>query len=293
MNYRLIAIDIDGTLLNPQGTISPRNYAALETAIAQGATVALCTGRGYFMAQKVVGQLELEFPLVLHNGAEIVHSFDGKMITRWALSQETARQGVLLMKQFSLEPIIYDFHNDEHRLVYESIDATNEAYVRYMSTKEPILHQTPDLMTYLDHNPTQLVAINREPIIKEAMLALQESLPDANVFTSGRLYNIEYWFLEMLDVDASKAKAVEYLSQLHQIERAEILAIGDNFNDIDMIEYSAFGVAMDNAPDEVKARADWVTDSCVEDGVAQVIERFVLNYEGKGARWQEGKGAKG
>ena len=275
MNYKLIAIDIDGTLLNPQGTITERNYSTLKKAIAQGIIVALCTGRSYFMAQKVVGEFDFELPLVLHNGAEIVNSSDGQMIEHWPLAQEVARQGVILMKQFSLEPIVYDFHEGKHKLVYESINPTNEAYVRYMSTKESILHKTDDLISYIDHNPMQLVAIHQESIIRNAMPILKNHI-DANVFTSGRLFNLEYWFLEVLQSGASKATAVEHLAKLHNIEQKEIMAIGDNFNDLEMMEYAHLSIAMKNAPDEVKAVADFVTESNNDDGVAQAIERFVF-----------------
>jgi len=275
MNYKLIAIDIDGTLLNTQSTITERNYAALKKAIAQGIIVALCTGRSYFMAQKVVGEFDFELPLVLHNGAQIVNSGDGQMIAHWTLAQETAQQGVMLMKEFALEPIVYDFHRGKHILVYESIDPTNEAYVRYMSTKESILHQTDDLISYIDHNPMQLVAIHQESIIRNVMPILKNHI-DANVFTSGRLYNIEYWFLEVLQSGASKATAVEHLAKLHNIDKKEIMAIGDNFNDLEMMEYAHLSIAMNNAPDEVKAVADFVTESNNDDGVAKAIERFVF-----------------
>lgn len=276
MNYKLIAIDIDGTLLNTQGTVTERNYETLKKAIAQGIIVVLCTGRSYFMAQKVVGGFDFELPLVLHNGAQIVNSNDGQMIAHWTLSQETARQGVMLMKEFVLEPIVYDFHKGKHILVYESIDPTNKAYVRYMSTKESILHKTNDLISYLDHNPTQLVAIHQESIIRNVMPILKNHI-DANVFTSGRLFNLEYWFLEVLQSGASKAKAVEHLAKLRNIDPKGIMAIGDNFNDLEMMEYASLSVAMDNAPDEVKAIADFVTDSNNDDGVAKAIERFVLS----------------
>ncbi|MFQ6039643.1 MAG: Cof-type HAD-IIB family hydrolase [Candidatus Poribacteria bacterium] len=275
MNYKLIAIDIDGTLLNTQSAITERNHAALKRAIAQGVIVALCTGRSYFMAQKVIGGFDFELPLVLHNGAQIVNSSDGQMIAHWTLSQETARQGVMLMKKFALEPIVYDFHKGKHILVYESIDPTNEAYVRYMSTKESILHKTDDLVSYLDHQPTQLVAIHQEAIIINVMSILKNRI-NANVFTSGRLFNMEYWFLEVIQSGASKATAVEHLAKLHSIDKKEIMAIGDNFNDLDMMEYARLSVAMENAPDEVKAVADFVTESNDDDGVAKAIEKFVF-----------------
>jgi len=275
MNYKLIAIDIDGTLLNTQSTITERNYSTLKKAIAQSIIVALCTGRSYFMAQKVVGGFDFELPLVLHNGAQIVNSSDGQMIEHWPLSQEAARQGVMLMKEFSLEPIVYDFHEGKHTLVYESIDPTNEAYVRYMSTKESILHKTDDLISYIDHNPMQLVAIHQEAIIRNAIPILKNCI-DANVFTSGRLFNLEYWFLEVLQSGASKAAAVEHLAKLHNIDKKEIMAIGDNFNDLEMMEYANLSIAMKNAPDEVKAIADFVTESNNDDGVAKAIERFVF-----------------
>ena len=179
------------------------------------------------------------------------------------------------MKEFALEPIIYDFHKGKHILVYESIDPTNEAYVRYMSTKESILHKTDDLISCIDRNPTQLVAIHQETIIRDVLPILKNHL-NANVFTSGRLYNLEYWYLEVLQIGTSKAKAVEHLAKLHKIDPKEIMAIGDNFNDLEMMEYAHLSIAMDNAPDEVKAIADFVTDSNNDDGVAKAIERFIF-----------------
>ena len=274
MKYKLIAVDIDGTLLSPNRDISVKNYSVLKNATENGIIVALCTGRSYFMAAKVIGDLDFEFPLVLHNGAMIVNSRDGSLLKQWALSPETARQAVTMMKGFGLEAFAYHFREGECRVAYESINPANKAYAGYMSTKESLLYQTPDLAAYLDHSTTQLVAIDHRPIIDKAMEVLKKSLPGANIFTSGSLGG-EYWFLEVLDIAASKSKSVAYLAQRHQIKQSEIMAIGDNFNDLDLIEYAGLGIAMANAPVEVEAQADFVTASNADDGVAKAVEKFV------------------
>jgi Cof subfamily protein (haloacid dehalogenase superfamily) len=108
------------------------------------------------------------------------------------------------------------------------------------------------------------------------MPILKNRLKNANVFTSGRLYNLAYWYLEVLQPDTSKGKALEHLAKLHGIDQKDIMAIGDNFNDLEMMKYAHLSVAMENAPDEVKAVADFVTNSNNDDGVARAIEKFVF-----------------
>lgn len=276
MKYKLLAVDADGTLLNDKGQISPRTLAALQKAKSRGILIVLCTGRGFYKATEAVRELNFEIPLVLHNGALIVNSKSGKIISQNPLPVRSARESVKLLKEFGLFPIAYELRSDGYKLVYEQVDITNQAYVRYLSGKDQMIEQAPNLSSYLKRDPVQLVAIDLKAKVELAASQLREKIKGINVVLSGSISFDGYWFLEVLNENASKAKAIEFIGMKHRISSMEMIAIGDNFNDLDMIRFAGLGVAMENAHHEVKSQAQYVTSSNLEDGVAEVIEKFVL-----------------
>jgi hypothetical protein len=274
--YKLIAIDLDGTLLTPDRRITPRTHRALHVAVESGMLVVICTGRGLPQTVDVIGEIEIRMPLVLHNGAMIAEYPEGRVIERFPLRMNSAHRAVKAMKGIGMTPAVYDWVSGEHLLVCEKGTSPNPALSRYLMGKGPALRWVDDLIGYLDHDVTQIMTIDLRSLVFEVIERLEREVPEARIITSGRVYSDRYWFLEVLDRRASKADALERLGEMYGISPRQMVAIGDNFNDVNMFQQVGLSVAMGNAPDEVKAIADVVTSSNEEEGVAEIIERLIF-----------------
>ena len=274
--FRLVALDIDGTLLTPEQRISEATLAVLHEVRERGILIMLCTGRSFHKAQEVIRDIPFRFPLVLHNGAMIVEAHTGRVMERRPMSARLARTAWHLLRREGFEPIVYDFREGRYFLYYRSVSAANEGLHRYLQGKEDILHPISDGADF-GHQPTHMVVIDRRERVLAALQQLRARLHDANVFTSGSLHGNIYWFLEILSHRASKATAVDVIGRRHGISPDQVIAIGDNFNDLDMLRYAGLGVAMANAPREIREQADVVTESNDAEGVAQALRRYVLN----------------
>jgi HAD superfamily hydrolase (TIGR01484 family) len=241
--YRLLALDLDGTLLNDRSEISETNAKWIKHAVEAGVTVCVSTGRGFVSALPFAEQLGLDTPMITVNGGEIwtkPHSLhrrtlldSGKIMKLHALAE---RYDVWFWA-YSTE----DIYNKE-RWVGDTI-ARHWLKFGYYSEDAPILG-----------------AILKEIQTWEG-LELSNSSP----------HNIE-----INPQGVSKATALMEVCRMRGYEMSEVVAVGDSMNDIAAIKASGLGVAMGNAQDEVKAAADAVTGSNQENGVAQVIENYVL-----------------
>ena len=235
MAIKLIAIDMDGTLLLPDHTISPAVKNAIAAARARGVNVVLTTGRPYAGVHNYLKELHMEQPgdyCITYNGALVQKAADGSTVAQTALSYDDYR----FLEKLSRE-VGSHFH---------AMDP-NTQFLKVMMIDEPAI---------LDQ------AIARIPQEVKEKYTVLKSAP---------------YFLEILDKRVNKGTGVKSLADVLGIKPEEIMAIGDQENDIAMIEYAGVGVAMDNAIPSVKEVANFVTKSNLEDGVAFAIEKYVLN----------------
>jgi hydroxymethylpyrimidine pyrophosphatase-like HAD family hydrolase len=269
-----LALDIDGTLLNSAKGISPRNHAALEAARLAGVRLVLVTGRRHPAARRVAELLGDGIPLVLHNGALIVEG--GEVLRCRPLAREVAMRAVELGRQAGVDPVLHCGQGGEGRLVVEGVAASNTLLAYYLDKSHPDVRVVPDLMAALDEDPVQVMFGGA----LESVIAFYGPLRDA---LQGRA-RIERTFypqqgvgmLDVLHPEVGKAEALALLQQRWGFEAAETLAIGDNWNDEEMLRRAGLGLVMGNADPELLRLGLPVLPTNDEDGVAAALERYVL-----------------
>lgn len=268
MPIKLIAIDIDGTLLSDDLTISPKNIEILREVKERNVLVTLCTGRPHVAAKHFANILDIEGPLISHNGAYIVDTRSKKILLNDTLDKETAID-------------ILEFAGKDSRFTF-SVHYGDECYIEkedefniFVQTKVNMVDPqlVPSLIEYIKcrrENPTKLLATGSDRDLDELTPTLKRKFNlRAGFLRSGTNY------LDIMALSVSKGRGLEILSRLLDIDRREIVAIGDNFNDLDMLCFAGIGIAMANAPEEVRLKADMVVPSNNEDGVAFAIQKLM------------------
>ena len=265
MQYKLLSVDVDGTLINSKKQVTPKTKEKIQQAVEKGVIFTISSGRPVQGVQLITDQLGMDAPVITYNGAMAITGESRTIIYSCNMEKEDALQIEMLGKQRDTliaiwsDNKLYVNHMNELALKYSTISGT-----------EPIL--------YTDIEPLIEKGINKilwyDDV--ERINAFEEELktvinPTVNYHTS------QPFFLEFVNINASKAIALEKLGNHYGISKEEMIAIGDGFNDLSMIEYAGLGVAMENAPEEIKQAADFVTLSNEDDGVAYVIDKFILN----------------
>jgi len=264
MSVKLVAIDLDDTLLDNSRTISPRARAAIAAAVAQGVTVTVATGRMFPSALPYARQLGLDVPLITYNGALVRCGLSGETLLHKPLDPAAAGAVLALFRergwyvQVYLDDVLYVRERDASARRYEEIAGV---------TAVPV----GDGLWSLAGAPTKMLAM-ADPERIPAIDAAVRAACGRRVYTAAS----KPYYLEITHPDATKGAALAFLAGRLGIGRGAVMAIGDSVNDLDMIEYAGLGVAMGNAGEQVREAADAVTAANDADGVAAAIEEFVL-----------------
>ena len=264
MAIKLVALDLDDTLLNSSRAISPRNKAAIAAATAQGVVVTLATGRMYRAARPYAAALGVDVPLIVYNGAMIKKGLSGKTLFHRPLAPETTTLVLALLRQQGLYGQVYE--EDELYTVRYTQEA--EIYFRQTGVRAREMGETFYTRAW---RSTKVLAIAPAARVPGIMRWLQEELGEAAYVTTSKPM-----YVDVLHPQVSKGRALAQLARQLGVTRREVMAVGDSHNDLEMLAYAGLGVAMGNARDEVKERADAVTAANDEDGVAAAMERYVL-----------------
>ncbi len=272
-SYKLVAVDLDDTLLRSDLTISEHTVAVLRQVRARGVVVTLSTGRMFSSARPFAEQLEFDVPLITYGGALVKNAGSGEVLYNRPLEPEVARRVIRFARERQAQVNFYLLNGDDDELYAELITPWGENYARF--SRVPF-HRVPDLEALLEGgNPLKLLLIDDEPAADRWLLELRDLLGE-----QVHLAKSKPRFVEVDHPEATKGRALQELAAWLQVDRSQILAIGDNYNDIEMLEFAGLGVAVGNAPLEVRRWAGHVTASNDEDGVAQALERFVLGHRG-------------
>lgn len=268
MNYKMIVLDLDDTLLRDDHTISPRTKKALMDAQEAGIKVVLASGRPTFAMTHIAKELELEKYgsfILSFNGAKITNCETQEILFSSTLPPETVHELYQISKQEGVwihtyvgDDIVTPAHNK-----YTDIEAeiTGLPIIEAVNFVEVI--QEPVVKVLMVDDPEKLIAVEKK---------LQQQLEgELNVVRS------KPYFLEFTEAGVDKGTSLHHLIQKLGIKQEEVIAIGDSYNDLAMIKFAGLGVAMGNAPDDIKAIADHVTDTNMEDGVAKVVETYMLH----------------
>ncbi|WP_175990559.1 Cof-type HAD-IIB family hydrolase [Bacillus sp. Marseille-Q1617] len=268
MSYKMIVLDLDDTLLRDDQTISERTKKALMEAQESGVKVVLASGRPTY------GMRWVEKELKLDDYGSYILSFNGSKIINCRTNDET------YSRTLSAEAA--------HRL-YDLSKREGVGILTY--SEEAILVEEPseyaDIESRLTGLPVKVVWSFKEavqgPVVKVLMLKEAERLVEVEKKLQTELdgelsvMRSKPYFLEFTQLGVTKGASLDYLIKPLGIHREEVIAIGDSYNDQTMIEFAGLGVAMGNAPEDIKEKADYVAASNMEDGVAEVVEKFVLN----------------
>jgi Cof subfamily protein (haloacid dehalogenase superfamily) len=271
---RLLALDIDGTLLRSDKTVSPRTVAALDAARAAGAHLVLVTGRRYPAARRVAEMIGGRLDLVLHNGALIFENQE--VLRRRLLPRETARKAVRAGRERRADPVIHCGAGGEGRLLVEGIEPSNTLLVYYLDKSHPDVITVPDLEAALEEDPLQVMFGGGIPEMTALIPHLERALGETAKIERTLYPHVGVGILDVLEPSVGKAEAVSFLQQRWGVGAAETLAIGDNWNDHEMLAGAGLGFVMGNADPDLCALGLPVLPSNDEDGVAVAIERHVL-----------------
>lgn len=260
LGYKLIALDLDGTILGRDLTVSPQCKAAIRRAEEAGVRVTIASGRMLKSTLRYARDLAIRTPIICYQGAMTADPVTGEIMWHRPVPLDLAHEVIGMCQAQQVHVNIYV--NDE--LYVDRITREAERYAK-LSIVEA--HAVGDLLGFLRSEPTKIVAIGETDVIDSLTNALERTY-------DSRLYITKSFptFCEVAHSDCSKGQALARLAQSLGIAQEETIAIGDNPNDLDMIEWAGLGVAMGNGAAEVKAVADWVTATVDEDGAARAIE---------------------
>lgn len=269
MTFKLLALDLDETLLDANSQISGENRAAIRRAVANGVLVTLATGRMFRSALPYARQLEIDLPLITYHGA-LIRTVSGKDLFYRPVALAQAKEIVeaALAQDLHINVFVHD-------QVYVAEENEYTRFYRKL-TKVPV-NVVPDLYSTLTEPPVKLSIIGRSKQLKKIQKELRQAYGDKLQIVISLPH-----YLEITDKEATKGKALEFLAKMHRIPRQQVAAIGDSYNDISMLKYAGIGVAVDNAYAEVKAAADIITESNVNHGVAAFINQYLEKEDSRG-----------
>jgi len=274
---RLIAMDLDGTLLDSQSHLSEENADAIAEASARGIEIVIVTGRRFDSARTIASQLACDVRLIVSNGA-LIKSASGETLYRQLLSVGIARQVLEATTEFrSCAGVIFDrpFAN---QVVFERVDWEGPFVGAYLRRHREHVAEIEPLTACLDgEDPVEILFLGECDRVRRAM-SLLEGLPNSREYGLA-LTEYTHRNLSMLDVlrrGVNKGVALAEWARRQEIARDEVMAIGDNWNDREMLEYAGFPVIMGNAAPELKSLGWSLTASNDESGVAAAIREHAL-----------------
>jgi hypothetical protein len=277
MTVRLVVCDIDGTLLNSSSEVSARTKSAVRAVLDAGCLFILATGRRYPSAKRIAAQLDVDLPLIVHNGAQIRDALTGEMLFQMLMDQAAAASVIDHLWHAGVQPIVFcgvDSASVVSERVFagpESRDSMhNAAYlVRNSALRQATLRDLQGVQT-----PIEVAALEQRETVESLAATLHHPLLHDVTSLSGP----HAAMLEIIAAGVSKASALHVLCARFGVAIQDTLAIGDNVNDLEMLHAAGTSVAMANAHPAVLTSAIHLTCSNDDDGVAVAIERHVLGH---------------
>jgi hypothetical protein len=262
----LIALDLDGTLLDPAERITPRNRAAIGAALSAGVRVVLVTGRGTDAPGEIAADLRLNLPIICAHGALTKDFLANRVLGHIPVPLQYAKPMIEFAEANGLHAAVY-VEERFHRLAGMTpyMDDMHGPHWVDVATFAGLLESAPTMIRFLG---------------KDAATAIRETFGEMPVHFKYETWG-DFEELAVTSLEATKKHALENLCADLKIPARNVLAVGDSRNDVPMLRWAGIGVAMGNAHPDVKAAVDHVTASNSEDGVAEAIERYVLRGNGR------------
>ncbi len=262
MGYKLIAIDLDDTLLTDEGTIPQRVESSIQKARQKGVHVVLATGRTKKGGQRFYDSLGLDTLFITAGGAE-VYDAQSKRVFSCLVDSRLTKQVMAYAYEKGLHPQVYI----DGELVYKDI---NEYALIYEGPYGYPGIVTPDIMEIEQIvTPKVLIVLDEDKAVD-----IQEDLK--TLFPTLAIVRSKPMYIELAHPDVSKGEALKFVAEYYNVARNQIIAIGDSPIDISMLEYAGLGIAVSNAYEEVKKAADIICASNEQGGVADIIDKYIL-----------------
>ena len=271
-SIRLLATDIDGTLLNPQFQVSEGDLSALRRAHAAGIEIVLVTGRRHTFALPIAQQLGFDLWLISSNGA-VTRSLNGETFHRDLMPRETCRQLCQSMQEFRGHTVLTFDQETKGAIVLERLDELGASIRRWLEKNMEYIEFVVPIERALVKDPVQAMFCGTMIRMKAALQAL-ENVAMNGAFT---VLRTEYpardlSMIDVLNAGCSKGHALERWAKHRGYRREEVMAVGDNHNDVEMLEFAGYPVIMGNACAELLARGWTVTRGNDECGVAAAVD---------------------
>lgn len=263
---RLLALDLDGTILDAHMQFSPRVRRALRLAEEAGVHVTLASGRFFPSMRAFAADLGIHEPLICLQGAVVQDPISGRVHFHCGVPLALAYEFIDLVRARGWDLALYQ----GDLLCAERMTLLLEFYAGYSPVREEV-HVVADLRAFLDSDPLKLVVVAEPEQAAVADAQLRERF-------AGRLHVVRSFckFVEATNLAVSKGQALAFLAQKLGVAQSETMAIGDNDNDADMVAWAGLGVAVGNASPKVMQAARYVAAPMEQDGAAEAIERFIL-----------------
>lgn len=276
MSVRLIALDIDGTLLDSRWQVSEANRNAIAEATRRGIEVALVTGRRYDFAMPVARQLDIPLTMIVNNGA-LVRSNDGRTRLRHLLARRVAKQVLQLTKSWRDGAAVIFDRPVENQLMLERLDPDDSLRYAYYSRNKEFIGFANPLETCLTEDPIQVMLSGKVAPMRDAERALRGApFADEYALAVTMYERRDFAMIDVLNPICSKGASLAEWATLSGYAREEVMAIGDNHNDLEMLTFAGIPVVMGNSVPELKVFGWHETRSNDENGVAHAIEQFAL-----------------
>lgn len=290
--YKLIAIDLDGTLLNSQGEISDENRLYLKKTIDRGIEVVLASGRPIDSVENLSLEIGANKYLISGNGAVVYGIQEKEILYNKFLSKAQVLNIIKMCKDNSIYCNIYT----ENEIIAESLNYNILFYYRENANKDEEkrtkINIVNDMYKYIESSQVEkylkITVCDDSQLIFNSILRKLKTISDVDVLDVSHMsrkiikdgterIQIEYFYTEITNRNVNKWEAIKYIIEKDGIAPEEVVGIGDNINDKEMIEYAGLGVAMGNSSPDVKAVAKIVVADNNSDGVAEVIKKYILN----------------
>ncbi|MGL4402867.1 MAG: Cof-type HAD-IIB family hydrolase [Fusobacteriaceae bacterium] len=271
MKFKMIVTDLDDTLLNSEGKISERDKEAIMKAQEKGVKFILASGRPTFAMRHLADELQL------HKYGSYIISYNGAIITRWDDKSEILNESLTKNDLHRL----YDFSHKHkvHIITYLDDEIISESESKYINIEKELTGMNhkivPSFKNAVNCDGVKCIMLENPDYLKEVEKKLKEEL--------GHDYTIAIskpFFLEVTKKNMDKGNSLKKLIQNLEITSEEIIAVGDSYNDISMLKIAGKSVAVENAKPEIIEMVDYITSSNNNHGIAEVIEKFILNGEG-------------
>lgn len=274
---QLLAIDIDGTLLDSKGRVPAANLAAIHRAAAGGVRIVVATGRSFHFALQALGDLPDDLTLLAYNGA-IARTRGGDTLLRRLLPQALAREVLAATIEWRHETACVFDRPLAGQLVYDRMDWTGPNRAGFMRRNAAIIQAVDRLEDAVSEDPVQVTFNGGVQTMRaiSARLAGHPVAPRLEV-TLTEYPQRDFSMVDVCGAGTTKGSGLAALAGLFGIEQSAVMAVGDNHNDRDMLEWAGIGVVMGNAEPELKHADFHETGSNDEAGLAQAIERFILS----------------